>query len=328
MSNCPTCAVCGAAIADHRPSRPRKYCSVPCFRASTHRRVAWKCLTCAREVVTIPSQVRKYCSAACVGVAFSGPHGPRRRPRPLRECYQCGDSFRFTKKGGRIGKFCSRRCSFESMRFVKIARRATELCQRAWGPKPKSRCIGCDREFEQGPRKRRCCGNGCRKAVEREKQRASDMARHSRICVCSMCGDRFAPAYGDKRRDGCGEACLRALRANRRRTQKARRRARKRGVHAETVDPFRVFRRDGWRCRLCGVKTPRKLRGTTHDCAPELDHVIPLSKGGPHSYDNVQTACRRCNGVKGDAVAGQVSLFAAQAAWGVRRINLYASTAQ
>lgn len=33
--------------------------------------------------------------------------------------------------------------------------------------------------------------------------------------------------------------------------------------------------------------------------APELDHVMPLSKGGTHSMDNVQLLCRKCNQRKG-----------------------------
>jgi 5-methylcytosine-specific restriction endonuclease McrA len=31
-----------------------------------------------------------------------------------------------------------------------------------------------------------------------------------------------------------------------------------------------------------------------------LDHIIPLSKGGTHTWDNVRPAHRRCNELKGD----------------------------
>jgi len=31
-----------------------------------------------------------------------------------------------------------------------------------------------------------------------------------------------------------------------------------------------------------------------------LDHVIPRSKGGPDSWENLVTACHKCNGRKGD----------------------------
>ena len=44
-----------------------------------------------------------------------------------------------------------------------------------------------------------------------------------------------------------------------------------------------VFARDGSKCQYCG------------SAAENLDHVIPRSKGGPHTWENVVAACRRCN---------------------------------
>jgi 5-methylcytosine-specific restriction endonuclease McrA len=49
-----------------------------------------------------------------------------------------------------------------------------------------------------------------------------------------------------------------------------------------------VFARDGHRCQYCGA------------AAENIDHVMPRSKGGPHSWDNVVAACRRCNTRKED----------------------------
>lgn len=49
-----------------------------------------------------------------------------------------------------------------------------------------------------------------------------------------------------------------------------------------------VFARDGGKCVYCGAP------------ATSLDHVIPRSRGGAHVWENVVSACRRCNHVKGD----------------------------
>jgi 5-methylcytosine-specific restriction endonuclease McrA len=49
-----------------------------------------------------------------------------------------------------------------------------------------------------------------------------------------------------------------------------------------------VFARDEWTCQYCG------------SAAENVDHVIPRSRGGPHSWDNVVAACRRCNHTKAD----------------------------
>jgi rubrerythrin len=74
-------------------------------------------------------------------------------------------------------------------------------------------------------------------------------------------------------------------------------------IEAEAVNPYVVFHKAGWKCQICGVDTPRRLRGTYEPNAPELDHIVPLAKGGGHTWANVQCSCRRCNGAKGASLA-------------------------
>lgn len=57
-----------------------------------------------------------------------------------------------------------------------------------------------------------------------------------------------------------------------------------------------VLRRDRGRCCYCGAA------GTT------LDHVLPLCRGGRTTWDNLVTACERCNGRKGDRTPAQAGL--------------------
>ena len=82
-------------------------------------------------------------------------------------------------------------------------------------------------------------------------------------------------------------------------------------VEYERVDPIKVFERDGWRCHMCGCKTPASLRGKMVDRAPELDHIVPLAVRGAHTYANTACSCRKCNGLKGATIKGQPSLLAA-----------------
>jgi 5-methylcytosine-specific restriction endonuclease McrA len=49
-----------------------------------------------------------------------------------------------------------------------------------------------------------------------------------------------------------------------------------------------VFTRDGQACVYCGAS------------ATSIDHVVPRSRGGTHTWDNVVAACRRCNHTKAD----------------------------
>lgn len=95
--------------------------------------------------------------------------------------------------------------------------------------------------------------------------------------------------------------------------RRARRQARKallRSTDALIFDPIAILERDGWCCQICGVKTPKKLRGTFKPNAPEVDHIVPVAKGGPTIPENLQCACRRCNAKKTDGpAAGQIGLF-------------------
>lgn len=52
-----------------------------------------------------------------------------------------------------------------------------------------------------------------------------------------------------------------------------------------------VYKRDNYECVYCGSNNPRILT---------LDHVIPQSKGGKDTWDNLVTACRPCNQEKAD----------------------------
>lgn len=64
--------------------------------------------------------------------------------------------------------------------------------------------------------------------------------------------------------------------------------------HPVMLAPTRrtVMLRDNYTCQYCGASPGRALL--------TLDHVIPRSRGGQTTWDNVATACRACNMRKGD----------------------------
>jgi 5-methylcytosine-specific restriction endonuclease McrA len=124
--------------------------------------------------------------------------------------------------------------------------------------------------------------------------------KDARPRTCGECGKVFIPEYGNKQRIYCGPRCKHK---HLRRVAAGTRRARILTLPREVVDPFRVFERDGWCCRECGTPTPREKRGTIAPDAPELDHTIPLAKGGSHTYRNTRLTCRACNNKKSDRLA-------------------------
>ena len=88
-----------------------------------------------------------------------------------------------------------------------------------------------------------------------------------------------------------------------------KRRAQIAGVKYENFNPIKIFERDDYRCQLCGKKT-RPDYNCFHSLYPNLDHIVPLNKGGAHTKKNTQCLCRLCNMVKHDTGKGdQLRLF-------------------
>ena len=54
---------------------------------------------------------------------------------------------------------------------------------------------------------------------------------------------------------------------------------------------FKVLEAGGRRCALCGI--------TSKDRALDVDHIVPHSKGGPSTFENLQILCSKCNRSKG-----------------------------
>jgi 5-methylcytosine-specific restriction endonuclease McrA len=85
--------------------------------------------------------------------------------------------------------------------------------------------------------------------------------------------------------------------------REAKRRALKRDATVEAVDYAIVLERDGMWCYLCETEIER--REDVH-----FDHVLPLARGGEHSYANVRVAHSLCNIRKSDKTADEYLLVA------------------
>jgi 5-methylcytosine-specific restriction endonuclease McrA len=64
--------------------------------------------------------------------------------------------------------------------------------------------------------------------------------------------------------------------------------------HRKSKSPCKknVYRRDGNRCQYCGCALNYKNSS--------IDHVMPRSRGGSNSWDNIVSACKPCNRRKGN----------------------------
>ena len=248
---------------------------------------------------------RKYCTRKC-GIRSYNFQKCRKQGRQLRsditanagcnkihKCRWCDKEFQ-PKRAGRT-QYCSRECCFE-FRAVK-SELITEMS--ASHKVHRAKCVNCGCRFDASVGAM-YCSLKCRNMVY------SISGFNSVEFSCRECGEHVQTSHGQSRRSFCSDTCSKR---NSRRIRRKMERARLREVQVEPVDPIKVFNRDGWRCQICGVKTPRSKRGSITSRAPELDHIVPLSVGGEHSYKNTQCACRECNGKKGNKVYGQIPMF-------------------
>jgi len=233
--------------------------------------------------------------------------GPRAsRPRQL-ECPSCSEVFDISPRSGPVPVYCSRRCKDWAAKHPGIALPKARVCKRCGG------------SISANPRNNYCslqCGRIARGEILYG-------PRQQVLCANPDCGAPFLRVWGARQRC-CSEKCGKrrwTLQAkaegrtyhgpwdDRRRESYHRRRALKKA--ASTGAPVirsEIGDRDRWKCGLCGAKVNRDL-AYPHPMSPSLDHVIPLSKGGAHSPENVQIAHLQCNSEKGNRGGGEQLLL-------------------
>jgi 5-methylcytosine-specific restriction endonuclease McrA len=70
-----------------------------------------------------------------------------------------------------------------------------------------------------------------------------------------------------------------------------------RDTHRRKITRRAVFARDDWTCQYCGARTQLTV-----------DHVVPRSKGGSSTWENIVASCAPCNRRKGDSLPRQAGM--------------------
>ena len=121
--------------------------------------------------------------------------------------------------------------------------------------------------------------------------------------VCPVCGKEFRTIYDTQKY--CSKQCqVRVMRY----IQELKKR---KGIEASAIIDRditlrQVYEKDNGVCYLCGKKCDYedyKIINNAFivgDNYPSIDHVIPISKGGEHSWGNVRLAHMSCNSQKGE----------------------------
>ncbi len=265
------------------------------------------CMECSKEFKP-KTKLSKFCSSKCKDkyrsrnrVRKKGPsRAGKKNPRKYGpyKCKSCKKQYMTCHKESK--HYCSRECSDKNA-IGKPPNHQGICILPAYSKVYAGYCEICGGPITVRLKRTYCSNSECVAKRLRDRTLKSGRARQRKYTTvtCISCGVTFSRLYGNKKRV-CSYNCEKEQLRKHRRIAKAKRRARIIIGEGESFDPYSVFRRDIWKCKVCGCNTPVSLRGTLQDNAPELDHIIPLSKGGEHTMANTQCLCRICNGLKSD----------------------------
>lgn len=250
------------------------------------------CEHCGEQFAPVRSS-HVYCSSSCSTAVQSRKRAERRMSVRLDtklSCENCGDTFHPTHRLAQ--KYCSLRCKMVHDNRLRVLRR--------WHDVTDLTCRQCGDDFYPSSLFQKLCSRECaakHKAQyhaayhadpdRRRRQRESRIAEKAKLDRrCPHCGHRLDPG---KRKDAayCRRECMRKARVA---TNDARSRVVGDGA-VERISRAYIIERDGGRCHICRKK-----------CKPSeihLDHLIPLSKGGTHTLENLRVAHAKCNIAKG-----------------------------
>ena len=239
------------------------------------KKVIKKCESCDAEFEVNRKSVKnkKFCSKKCAAYV----NNRRSCGGPIdKECHFCGKSFKTHKTSYNLQKFCSDNCRMKDY-FIKNKVVTYKKCKY------------CNNEFEVGRRKT-FCSEECAKKHNNLQQKKKWRFKKCRYCKKWRYG--FTGKY-------CSEQCRKRVKRIKHELQKNERlkRARSNGQFDADIDIYKLIERDGGRCYLCGDDVLFSYH-YNHPKYPTIEHVMPISKGGAHSWDNVKVACRECNTYK------------------------------
>ena len=170
------------------------------------------------------------------------------------------------------------------------------------------RCMTCGEIIERARstiRQKHCQCDNCKEIKQLQEERIK-LVRFFNALIesetprqCVNCGVEFYS--NNPHRFYCSDKCKNRKKKN----GSYRKRARKYGVYYDaSVTRKKIVSRDKCTCQICGgVCDPNDKRwGSFGPMFPTIDHIIPLAKGGTHTWSNCQCAHVICNSEKRDLI--------------------------
>lgn len=277
------CADCGKLMWSGTGSLPAGMARCqPCRRLRPTAPATRPCQQCG-AMFSGPG-IQRACSIACGQLLR---YADQSKPKRTRPCEVCGQQYSSTYSKQRT---CGRTCGGV------LTRTNYPVCHVRPGE-----CQICGALFvSRGKREpHKHCSKQCSDTFYNRARRAPVVEQRR---TCRHCGQWFACSSNSMKRYCTAQCAKQRMRENHGRHY--RERARKAGVAYERIHRRKVYERDKWRCGICRRKVNPKLT-YPHPNSASLDHVIPMSLGGPHLHHNVQCSHLQCNVDKSNGGSGE-----------------------
>lgn len=220
------------------------------------------------------------------------------------ECVECSTAF----QGRSNQKVCSDKCrKAYRAKYMREYFREQHEKTGMWPGKRYSGvrrdCEWCGKEFLTSSKTTRTCSAECSNWIKPTtakvchlrviEEKAPSSPRQARFVSfkCTWCGewcvgDRSA-FWNLQNEPTCSSRCL-----------KKKSKAKSKGFQVPDSVRNAIYERDSWVCQICGDPTSRTYDHNDPK-SPTLDHIIPRSKGGSDSVDNLRLAHALCNSLRG-----------------------------
>lgn len=240
--------------------------------------VTINCAECGTEKIS-RYKTTKFCGDNCRR-KYNGKHRGHEQT-----CKQCGQLFNKYK----TQDYCSVECFSNSKNKQQKINTFDKVCSI------------CHKVFSTTKNNKKYCSDDCsyqnvkNKAImTAKKKRELDVVYYQKRC--KECGKHFTSTRN--KATFCSNECSCRF-ENRRKETTRRSRIVKNGKVNWDISIERLIKRDGLKCYLCEEDVIIKV-DSNHDYYPSIEHVVPVSKGGTHTWDNVRLAHRKCNYIKSD----------------------------
>lgn len=195
------------------------------------------------------------------------------------KCRHCGKEFEPKQHGRKNTGFCCKHCADNYRRIEKIKKDPNVTAKT---------CTVCGKEFYTLCKGKKCCSKECLATLKLLDVRPAK--------PCAICGQLFSTKTSHDRY--CSKECKKQAEKKREQRRRIERRHATNDQKNRKINMQKLYDDSKGICGICGLPVPQDC-DEIDEWSITRDHIVPVTKGGAHTYSNCQLAHRLCNSLKG-----------------------------